>query len=811
MGLEVIIPALISAAGAAGGIATFFSISTTTAFLLTAGVVGAGLNYLKNITPSPQAPAPQDFDYRVSRAAAHTPARFVYGRARVGGQPAYLEEFEWDDDAFVGSRDYQLQILLVSEGQSSTRGFVEDVWVNGRHMPYVPTSSNDFGQLRTSGEAGNIFRGSNTHLDDDITLWEGRKTTVEGAITDPSNPPRGVDILLNEIQNQIDTLIDRRGRRTQYLPNATFVGPEDGFLWEARWQNIRGVESNIKVFEHSGREDGTGSRMLSQISTWRNREGRDELTQGTVRWPAEALLKGVSAVMLELRDPGPRQTAPFLTGPPRVEYLVRGREITWPGQATPAWTENAAAVYYDWLVNVLGIDAATIDEDSFTAAYNLCNERIIIQALARGDEDDDKQFHANDVLTAQFGSDTSTWPSTVVQDVVLAIWNERYAGEDNAEIRYSINGVVDTSMDPRQVERQFNAAWGGFIVERGGKIFFEPGRDRPISRTLGESHVIAGDDPAWQVEPPLQSRATSVTASLTQSREHDWLAYSLPAVKLAGVVDNSPQDLGTWTYVAYPLTASRLMRQALYKANGGKQVQLTVDRGLDFDHFNINPTDRLALNLPTEGHDDTAVKWFVDRVVVRPDTTVQLGLREERPGTYEDVLTIPLEIGASARTGFGFGTTRAPPQNVTWVRTAIREQEFRDSDDMLYTVYRQYWEPRVDGTVPDRRVVAEYVHRRVAGRAVPREDGEPPRWGTEIEGVRYFPRFAGNPYDFYMLTRVPVLPTTVDQPHGAFNTDEVELRLRYDDGEFRSRWGDVVVVSLAPPVSIPDGLLAAGT
>lgn len=804
--LPALVGAVLAGASAAAGVAAFLGISVTTAFLLTTTATFLGLNYLRNKIPEPGAPAPVDYDYRVSRPASTQPARFIYGRARIGGFPIFLSEFQWNDPQLTGGhKDYQVQVFLTTEGEMGgplpNRGPVEAVWVNGIRMPFNPALRG--GHIRTGSTTVNGQRhylGSNTHLDDDIALAGTRISTIEAAIPNAANRSPGVNVLLNYLKIERDNLIERRGRRHQFTPRFNSIGPEDGTQWESRLFGTYGVQPNIRVFEHDGTGDHTrfGS-ILNRMWNWRLRESRGQV-RGNVNWPESSTLRGISAVMVELLDPSRGNDTDFLPAPPRVEFLVRGRKITWPGQTTPTWTENAAAVYYDWLVNMLGVDPTTIDTDSFTEAYNYCNELITIPEVERGDEDDtSKTVHANDILAGMFGSDSSDWPPVSVQDVLLAVWNETHAGDDNAQIRYSINGVVETGMDPREVESQFNSAWGGYVVERDGIIYFEPGRDRPISRVFNEESLVGDSPPRWQVEPPHQQRTTSVTCSLTQSNQHDWLTASLPKIALEGVEDSHPQDLGTWTYVAYPATASRLMRQSLMRATGGKAVRMTVGRGDNWANYGIAPTDRVALSMPNEGHSDTAVKWFVNEMSTTMAGTVNLSLSEEKPGTYDDIVTVPLGVESGPVVGGGLGFTRAPPANVTWVRTGIREQVRTG-----FSYWRSYFEPRIDGVLPDRLVQVEYTYRTVAGTAIERDGEVEPSWRTTRTAI--VGDAAGG--DFSLVTRVPLL----DDPDSSrrFASHEVELRLRFGDGPVPSRWGDVIVVNLAPPVSVPEGLVANG-
>ena len=59
---------------------------------------------------------------------------------------------------------------------------------------------------------------------------------------------------------------------------------------------------------------------------------------------------------------------------PEVQFLIRGAKATWPGQAVPVWTENAAALRYFYRSLVYGETEADIDRPTFDRAITTCAE-----------------------------------------------------------------------------------------------------------------------------------------------------------------------------------------------------------------------------------------------------------------------------------------------------------------------------------------------------------------------------------------------------------------------------------------------------
>ena len=57
-----------------------------------------------------------------------------------------------------------------------------------------------------------------------------------------------------------------------------------------------------------------------------------------------------------------------------IEILVRGMRVTWPGQETPTYTQNAAALRYWYDTEILG---RTVELEGFNAAYAICEQEAI--------------------------------------------------------------------------------------------------------------------------------------------------------------------------------------------------------------------------------------------------------------------------------------------------------------------------------------------------------------------------------------------------------------------------------------------------
>ena len=457
---------------------------------LLGGVLG-GLSYL--LAPKRPSVGSQRPDTRHTVTSAVSPARWIVGRARIGGVMVFYKETN-------GGRDLHIALVL-SEGACDG---IERIWAGGEEIEIARTA-------RTGdGESG--YR-------------------IEPAVGDP-----------------------HRGR--------------------------------ITIYEYF-KGDGTEGDSLRAAA------GED--------WTDAHKLNGLSWVHVRLCQPnyGNDIDDRFWSRFPELNFLVRGIQIAWPGQTTPEWTENAAAIRYWWLRTRRGLPEAAIDAASFTAAHSLCEQDIRL-ALPEGYED--------------------------------------YAATSK---RYAVNGVVHADDDPERIEAELDFAWQGWAVEIAGIHHFRPGADRPVARFLTPDEIIAID--GIQPAPPLQDRINAATVSLAQSREHDWLEASLPEFNDTEAESRDgerlPQDLGTRAFVADPIAGGRLLAIQIRRARASATFTYRVKPGPNMEWLAVQPSDWVRITDPEHG-----LEYFqamVSRTVVNEDWSVTLDLVAQPNGVYADTLVLP--------------------------------------------------------------------------------------------------------------------------------------------------------------------------
>jgi len=119
----------------------------------------------------------------------------------------------------------------------------------------------------------------------------------------------------------------------------------------------------------------------------------------------------------------------YANGLPNISAIIQGKKVFDPRTETTAYSNNAALCVRDYISNStygLGATDAEIDDDSFIAAANICDEDVSV-----------------------LGGGT--------------------------EKRYTMNGVVDTSKSPREVLNDLLTSCGGSIYYSAGKWHIKVG------------------------------------------------------------------------------------------------------------------------------------------------------------------------------------------------------------------------------------------------------------------------------------------------------------------------------------------------
>lgn len=115
------------------------------------------------------------------------------------------------------------------------------------------------------------------------------------------------------------------------------------------------------------------------------------------KWTAAHRLRGVAYVVLKLKYDDKK----FPTGMPNIKVKVKGKKGYDPRDAGTRWTPNPALCLRDYFAWEWGLraDSSELNDTLFSAAANLCDERVAVRARTNG-------------FSALASNDTCTWDAT---------------------------------------------------------------------------------------------------------------------------------------------------------------------------------------------------------------------------------------------------------------------------------------------------------------------------------------------------------------------------------------------------------------
>ena len=547
---------------------------------------------------------------------AIVPARWILGRRRVPGVLCFFQR--------AGREAYL--VLAVAEGRLDA---IEGIWVNGKNVELAPFKIlTDGGRLidalATDPHANKIsfFQ----YFDADGMGGAQFRAMVAG--------PNAVTVPLPDGTTRV---VPRPYSPQPIDPtDHTFIDPDGIGRYE------------FDPYVNDGSDRGPADDSPGYVAE-----------ASSMSWTAAHKLNGISWVGVRLtQPPWKRASERFWTGPPNIEFLIKGLKFTWPGQSSPSWTENVAAIRYWWETVRRGHPAEAIDTNHFNLAYQLCGESVTIPE-------------------ADVPAGYDDFPRTA--------------------IRYAANGYLTSADDPDGIEQQLDASWAGHAVEIGGVLRFSPGMDR-----TPEFVILPGDlaEPAiihpW---PALQQRVNAVKARLLQSAVHDYQPLSLREFKdQSAIMKDGRKFLASvpLEFQTDPLSAGRLEAILLRESQERMRLRLRLkpgDPSSAQSPLRMVPLSVCLVQLPKYGLNYS--RFYVESTVIRDDMTVDVSLREDLTGTYVTSVVVPelrarhyefppvsqapavVGLVLSARSEVNLDGAHLTYMTIAWVEAAARVTEIR--------------------------------------------------------------------------------------------------------------------------------------
>ena len=236
----------------------------------------------------------------------------------------------------------------------------------------------------------------------------------------------------------------------------------------------------------------------------------------------------------------------FANGAPNVSATVQGRKVYDPRTDTTTYSNNAALCIRDYLTDStygLGATADEIDEDSFEAAADICDENV---SLSGG----------------------------------------------GTEKRYTINGVIDTGNSPNDILEQMLTACAGSLFYSNGKWHIKAGA------YVAPTDTLTLDDLRGPIQVSTRNSGQSqfnAVKGIFVSPDNNWQPTDFPEITSSTF---ETEDGGERKYADYTLPfttsasmAQRIAKQALYR----NREQITVTMPCKLTAFKYQVGDTLQV------------------------------------------------------------------------------------------------------------------------------------------------------------------------------------------------------------------------
>lgn len=238
----------------------------------------------------------------------------------------------------------------------------------------------------------------------------------------------------------------------------------------------------------------------------------------------------------------------FADGIPVVTAKVKGKKVYDPRTGNTAFSQNAALIIRDFLVSNIGLNdkSANIDDTSFSAAANICDEQVT----------------------------TKDYFGTVTQD------------------RYHIDGIVDASTPVGEVLQSMTSACGGSLYWSTGKWKLN------VAAYSSSVKTLTLDDFRGPInidtKMSMRDQFNAVKGTFAWSRDNfvpqDYPKYSNDVFLAA---DNNVETILDLP-LPFTISAARAQRLARLTLNRARE-QLSVNADFSLAAFDLEVGDTVAL------------------------------------------------------------------------------------------------------------------------------------------------------------------------------------------------------------------------
>ena len=408
----------------------------------------------------------------------------------------------------------------------------------------------------------------------------GGDTTSRGLLVNERNPLSPHDFVYGEVRKGgTVTYLETTGTENRYLHQVIslagheveeigdiYINDDDVTLDESGFVTSDGWDSKIRVRKKLGTANQTVDGSLNNAST-----------------KIDGDFRGRGIAYIYVRYDYDQDV--FANGLPLVTAVIKGKKVFDPRTSTTSWSANAALCIRDYLTSEYGLSDDQIDDTSFSAAANICDENV---SLSGG----------------------------------------------GTEKKYTINGVVRADRSHGEVLQDMLTACAGSLFWGGGKWKLV------VGDYVAPTKVLTLDDLRGPISLStrlnVRDQFNGVQGTFNNAADR-WMVMDYPSITSTTFRN---QDGGQESLLDLLLpfttsraTAQRLAKLTLYRAR--EQMTFTADFGLNA--FDVEVGEIIALTNERYGWDEKefeCVGWnFANGEA--GDLRVTLTLRETSEAAFD--------------------------------------------------------------------------------------------------------------------------------------------------------------------------------
>lgn len=270
------------------------------------------------------------------------------------------------------------------------------------------------------------------------------------------------------------------------------------------------------------------------------------------------------------------------SGLPNLSAVVKGRLVVDPRTGQTGWSDNPALCIRDYLLASFGMNCAAeeIDEESFIAAANLCDELV---PMAGGGE----------------------------------------------QKRYTCNGVLALDEKPIDIMERLLSSCAGALVYSQGRYRLYPAAYRAPQLTLDASYLRGAVK--VRPQPPRKERANTVQGTFIDPAR-GWIAAEFtPVTSAAYRAADGGERIGRDLELGFTSNASTAQRLARLQLERSRRA-LTIELPCTMAAIDVAVMEPVRVTVPELGWSEKVfvpIEWTLS-----PDGGIDLVLQEDDPAIY---------------------------------------------------------------------------------------------------------------------------------------------------------------------------------